>query len=120
MAVSSCNTLRSPDDIRSWINQTVSGIRERKIGREQLQHATITLSNFGAIAGIYATPVVSPPQVAIVGAGRIIEKVVLREGKAVAVKAMPLSITFDHRACTGGEAARFTKALAEHLRKPSV
>ncbi|HAS8420989.1 TPA: 2-oxo acid dehydrogenase subunit E2 [Vibrio vulnificus] len=110
----------SPDDIRTWINQTVSGIRERKIGREQLQHATITLSNFGAIAGIYATPVVSPPQVAIVGAGRIIEKVVLREGKAVAVKAMPLSITFDHRACTGGEAARFTKALAEHLRKPGV
>ena len=109
----------TPTDIRRWIDQTVSGIRQRQIGREQLQHATITLSNFGAIAGIYATPVVSPPQVAIVGAGRIIEKVVLREGKAVAVKAMPLSITFDHRACTGGEAARFTKALAEHLRKPS-
>ncbi|HAS61507.1 MAG TPA: hypothetical protein DCS35_02385, partial [Vibrio sp.] len=35
----------------------------------------------------------------------------------VAVKALPLSITFDHRACTGGEAARFTKALTEHLRK---
>ncbi len=106
--------------MRRWLDQTVQGIRERKIGRDQLQHATITLSNFGAIAGIYATPVVTPPQVAIVGAGRIIEKVVIRDGQAVAVKAMPLSITFDHRACTGGEAARFTKVLAEHLRKPSV
>ncbi|KYN24017.1 branched-chain alpha-keto acid dehydrogenase subunit E2 [Vibrio cidicii] len=109
-----------PSEIRTWLNDTVKGIRQRKIGREQLQHATITLSNFGAIAGIYATPVVSLPQVAIVGAGRIIEKVVIKEDKAVAVKAMPLSITFDHRACTGGEAARFTKALAQHLQRPSV
>ncbi|MEF1300280.1 2-oxo acid dehydrogenase subunit E2, partial [Vibrio parahaemolyticus] len=85
-----------------------------------LQHATITLSNFGAIGGIFATPVVSPPQVAIVGAGRIVDRVVIRNGQAVAVKAMPLSITFDHRACTGGEAARFTKVLAEHLQRPSV
>nr|WP_164837302.1 dihydrolipoamide acetyltransferase family protein [Vibrio alfacsensis] len=109
-----------PQEVRQWLDQTVKGIRERKIGREQLQHATITLSNFGAIAGIYATPVVTPPQVTIVGAGRIIEKVVIREGQAMTVKAMPLSITFDHRACTGGEAARFTKLLAEHLQKPSV
>lgn len=107
----------SATDIRRWIDQTVSAVRQRQIGREQLQHATITLSNFGAIAGIYATPVVSPPQVAIVGAGRIIEKVVVREGKAVAIKAMPLSMTFDHRACTGGEAARFTKALVQHLQQ---
>ncbi|MBR9875771.1 MAG: 2-oxo acid dehydrogenase subunit E2 [Vibrionaceae bacterium] len=106
-------------DVRRWLDQTVEGIRERKINREDLQHATITLSNFGAIGGIFATPVVSPPQVAIVGAGRIIERVVIRDGKAVAVKVMPLSITFDHRACTGGEAARFTKVLAEHLQRPS-
>ncbi|GEM74999.1 dihydrolipoamide acetyltransferase family protein [Vibrio sagamiensis] len=109
-----------PKDVRRWLDQTVEGIRDRKIGREQLQHATITLSNFGSIAGIYATPVVTPPQVAIVGAGRIIEKVVLRKGKAVGVKAMPLSVTFDHRACTGGEAARFTRCLAEHLSRASV
>ncbi|WMN90128.1 2-oxo acid dehydrogenase subunit E2 [Vibrio parahaemolyticus] len=106
-------------DVRRWLDQTVEGIRERKINREDLQHATITLSNFGAIGGIFATPVVSPPQVAIVGVGRIIERVVIRNGKAVAVKVMPLSISFDHRACTGGEAARFTKVLAEHLQRPS-
>jgi pyruvate dehydrogenase E2 component (dihydrolipoamide acetyltransferase) len=105
----------SAEGVRRWLDETVKGIRERKIAREQLQHATITLTNFGAIAGIYATPVVSPPQVAIVGAGRIIEKVVMRDGQPVAIKAMPLSITFDHRACTGGEAARFTKKLVWHL-----
>lgn len=105
--------------IRQWVDKTVTGIRERKIGREQLQHATITLTNFGAIAGIFATPVVTPPQVAIVGAGRIIEKLVLRDDKPVSVKTMPLSMTFDHRACTGGEAARFMKELVRHLQQAS-
>ncbi|MBY5946486.1 dihydrolipoamide acetyltransferase family protein [Photobacterium rosenbergii] len=110
----------SSKGIRQWVDKTVAGIRERKIGREQLQHATITLSNFGAIAGIYATPVVTPPQVAIIGAGRIIEKLVLDNGNVKAVKVLPLSMTFDHRACTGGEAARFVKALVNHLQQPSV
>ncbi|PFG58293.1 pyruvate dehydrogenase E2 component (dihydrolipoamide acetyltransferase) [Vibrio sp. ES.051] len=108
-----------PLDVRRWLDQTAKEIRERKIGREQLQHATITLSNFGAIGGLFATPVVSPPQVAIVGAGRLVDRVVIRNGQVIAVKAMPLSITFDHRACTGGEAAKFTKILAEHLQLPS-
>ncbi len=107
------------EQIRSWLDETVKGIRARKIGRESLQNATITLSNFGAIAGIFATPVVSPPQVAIVGAGRIIERLILKDDQPVSVKVMPLSITFDHRACTGGEAARFTKKLVEHLQKPT-
>ena len=107
----------SPQGVRDWLNETVEGIRERRIGHEQLQHATITLSNFGAIAGIFATPVVSPPQVAIVGAGRILERVIMRDGQPVPAKVMPLSITFDHRACTGGEAARFAKAMVEHLQK---
>lgn len=110
----------SPKGVRQWLDKTVKGIRDRRIGREQLQHATITVSNFGAIAGIYATPVVSPPQVAIVGAGRIIEKVIMKNGQPIAVKAMPLSMTFDHRACTGGEAARFIKALVEHLQQATA
>lgn len=110
----------SPKGVRQWLDKTVKGIRERKIGREQLQHATITLSNFGAIAGIYATPVVTTPQVAIVGAGRIIEKVIIKEEQPITVKAMPLSMTFDHRACTGGEAARFIKALVLHLQQATI
>ncbi|PSW05406.1 dihydrolipoamide acetyltransferase family protein [Photobacterium lipolyticum] len=110
----------SPNGIRQWLDKTVAGIQKRKIRREQLQHATITLSNFGAIAGIYATPVVSPPQVAIVGAGRIIEKIIMRDCQPVAVKALPLSVTFDHRVCTGGEAARFIRALVLHLQQATA
>ncbi|GAL02852.1 dihydrolipoamide acyltransferase component [Photobacterium aphoticum] len=101
--------------IRKWLNRTVEEIRNRKIGREQFQHATITLSNFGAIAGLYATPVVTPPQVAIVGVGRINEKLTLIDNTPTQINTLPLSMTFDHRACTGGEAARFMKALVQHL-----
>ncbi|MBP2701920.1 dihydrolipoamide acetyltransferase family protein [Photobacterium lucens] len=103
------------EGIRRWIDRTAASIRGRKISRHQLQKATITLSNYGAIAGIYATPVVTPPQVAIVGAGRIMDKVVMEGERINTVKVLPLSITFDHRACTGGEAARFIKALVHSL-----
>jgi hypothetical protein len=82
---------------------------------EMLQGATITLTNFGAIAGRYASPIVTPPQVAIIGAGKLFEKVVFIHGEARPVSALPLSMTFDHRACTGGEAARFLKALVQAL-----
>lgn len=105
----------SPKDVRKWLDTTVSGIRERRIGRDQLQNATITLTNFGAIAGLYATPVVTAPQVAIVGVGRMVSKLIMLKGKVTEIKALPISITFDHRACTGGEAARFIKTLVQSL-----
>ena len=85
-----------------------------------LQGATITLTNFGAIAGRYASPIVTPPQVAIIGAGKLFEKVVFIHGEARPVRALPLSMTFDHRACTGGEAARFLKTLVQALEAPSL
>jgi len=67
--------------------------------------ATITVSNFGALGGRFATPVVTPPQVAILGAGRI------RDGL------LPLSLTYDHRAATGAEAARFLEAAIADLER---
>ncbi|MGF1687331.1 2-oxo acid dehydrogenase subunit E2 [Photobacterium japonica] len=105
--------------IRKWVDRTVEEVRNKQLGREQFQHATITLSNFGAIAGLYATPMVSPPQVAILGVGRIMEKFILKEKTPTMINTLPLSMTFDHRACTGGEAARFMKALVTHLERGS-
>ncbi|TMH31131.1 MAG: 2-oxo acid dehydrogenase subunit E2 [Betaproteobacteria bacterium] len=83
---------------------------------EMLRGATITLSNFGAIGGRYASPLVVPPMVAILGAGRIERRaVVTKEGEIAAHRVLPLSLTFDHRAATGGEAARFLNALKRDL-----
>ena len=96
----------------------VAQARERSLAPDKLRGATITLSNFGAIGGRYASPVVVPPTVAIVGAGRIERRPVVTEGGGIAAhRVLPLSLTFDHRAATGGEAARFLNALKADLQK---
>ena len=71
--------------------------------------------NFGVFAGRYATPIVVPPTVAIVAAGKLRYEAVPVIGSIEAHRVIPLSLTFDHRACTGGEAARFLKAMLEDL-----
>jgi pyruvate dehydrogenase E2 component (dihydrolipoamide acetyltransferase) len=84
-----------------------------------LRGATITLSNFGMIGGRFASLVVVPPQVAIVGAGRIAPRVVAHQGQPAVRRVLPLSLTFDHRVVTGGEAARFMVALKSDLERAS-
>ena len=92
-------------------------IANKGIKPDDLANATITLSNFGSIAGRYGTPVVSPPQVAILGTGRFRNELQLTDKGIMNQKMLPLSLTFDHRACTGGEAARFLAAIMEDLAK---
>src|SRR4051812_32539704 len=104
------------DTLARELEQLVARARERSLSPEMLRGATITLSNFGAIGGRYASPMVVPPQVAIVGAGRIEKRpVVTAHGQLAAHRVLPLSLTFDHRAATGGEAARFLNALKRDL-----
>jgi len=104
------------DALAAELEQLVAKARERSLSPEMLRGATITLSNFGAIGGRYASPIVVPPQVAIVGAGRIAPRaVVAKDGTLAARRVLPLSLTFDHRAATGGEAARFLNALKRDL-----
>jgi pyruvate dehydrogenase E2 component (dihydrolipoamide acetyltransferase) len=106
----------APEELEREVDQLVAKARERSLSPEALRGATITLSNFGAIGGRYASPIVVPPQVAIVGAGRIRpQPVVTRDGTIAAHRVVPLSLTFDHRAATGGEAARFLNALKHDL-----
>ena len=80
-----------------------------------MRGATFVLSNFGTFAGRYATPIIVPPTVAILGVGRMYEQPAIKHGQLVAQKCLPLSLTIDHRAVTGGEASRFLAALIEYL-----
>lgn len=107
---------RDPADLRDGLNRMRADIESRAIPPEELRGATITLSNFGMIAGRYAAPVVLPPTVAILGAGRIRREIVADEdGRPQARRMLPLSLTFDHRVVTGGEAARFLRAVIDDL-----
>ncbi|MCC8469755.1 dihydrolipoamide acetyltransferase family protein, partial [Xanthomonas phaseoli] len=101
--------------IREGVNRLRQQVESRSIAASELSGYTISLSNFGMFAGRYATPVVVPPCVAIVAAGRARYQLTPVMGGVETHKVMPLSLTFDHRAATGGEAARFLRALLDDL-----
>ena len=109
---------RSVEDLKEGMSQLRADVKARSIPPREMMGATLTLSNFGTLFGRYANPVVVPPQVAIIGAGGIREEPVAVDGQVVVHPILPLSLTFDHRAVTGGEAARFMRALVEALEKP--
>ena len=106
---------RKPADLRKGIKRLKKDAIARTIPPAEMLGATIGLSNFGMIAGRYANPVVVPPTVAIIAAGTIRDEVRVVSKKAVVQPVMPLSLTFDHRLVTGGEAARFLAALLASL-----
>lgn len=105
----------SAQELRTIINTFKKSVRERTVAPSELQGATITLSNFGMIAGRYATPIIVPPMVAILGCGKIRDAVLPQEGRLVIRRIMPLSLTSDHRAVTGGEATRFLGTVIKNL-----
>ena len=103
--------------LKGALEKLISEARARKIPPEELRANTITLSNYGSIAGRYASPVVLPPTVAILGAGRIGKRVVVVKDQPAVRRMLPLSLTFDHRVVTGGEAGRFLNAVIADLQR---
>lgn len=93
-------------------------VQERNIPPEEMRSYTFTLSNFGNMGGRYASPIIVPPTVAILGAGAIRQEVVAVDGEPAVHKVVPLSLTFDHRCVTGGEATRFLMAAIRDLEQP--
>jgi len=110
----------SAEAMRDKINTIKELVSQRKIAADDLRGNTITLSNFGSMVGKYANPIVMPPTVAILGTGRLFQQLAYMkpgDGKDDIVEhtLLPLSLTFDHRSITGGEAARFLAVLMADL-----
>ncbi len=102
-------------ELRRKLDEMKEAARTRRLPLADLLGPTITLSNFGTLAGRQAALVVLPPQVAIIGAGRISAQAVPQSGSVGFRHFLPLSLTFDHRVVTGGEAARFLAAMIADL-----
>tara|TARA_R110002110_G_scaffold400317_2_gene616700 strand:+ start:55221 stop:56324 length:1104 start_codon:yes stop_codon:yes gene_type:complete len=111
---------KSAQAIRDEVNTLKKEVLDRTIGAEKLQGSTIVLSNFGKFAGRYANAVVVPPTVAILAVGALRQEVVVVNGDPQVHAVLPLSLTFDHRSVTGGEATRFLGVVMEELRKATV
>lgn len=106
---------QSPTQLRAQLDDIKQRTRSRSIAPEEMRDYTITLSNFGTVAGRYATPLVVPPTVAILGAGKLQRDVVAGATAPEIRVRLPLSLTFDHRCVTGGEALRFLAAVIKDL-----
>ncbi|SNQ59823.1 dihydrolipoamide acetyltransferase family protein [Candidatus Methanoperedens nitratireducens] len=94
--------------------------RSRKIKLADLKGNTFTITNIGSIGGIFSTPIINPPDVAILGVHRIRDMPVVIDGEVKVRKILPLVISFDHRALDGAQAARFMNTLIEHLKDPDL
>lgn len=96
-----------------------SKARDRKITLEELKGSSFTITNYGSFGGTYATPVINPPDIAILGTGKIKERPWVVDGAIAIRKIMPISLTFDHRVIDGAEAAQFLNKVIGYLEDPA-
>ncbi|MGH7122539.1 MAG: dihydrolipoamide acetyltransferase family protein [Acetobacteraceae bacterium] len=95
-------------------------VREGKASRAELSGSTITISSLGPLGGVAATPVINPPEVAIVGVNRIVERPVVRDGRIAIRRMMNLSSSFDHRIVDGWNAAEFIQEMKRFIEQPAM
>ena len=107
-------------ELADELNDLVSRARDRSISREEMQGGTFSITNFGAIGGEYATPIINYPETAILGLGAIKEKPRVVDGEVAPRTVLTLSLSIDHRVIDGAEAARFTNAVIEYLESPEL
>ena len=110
--------LRSVWELASEILRLSDAARTGKASREELSGATFTISSLGPMGGITSTPVVNPPQVAIIAVNKIEEKIVAVDGEIEVRKRMNLSLSCDHRVVDGWDAASFLQDMKPLLENP--
>jgi 2-oxoisovalerate dehydrogenase E2 component (dihydrolipoyl transacylase) len=102
------------------VARLAAAARSGRAAREELSGSTITITSLGPLGGLVTTPVINPPEVAIIGVNRIVERPVVRSGAIVPRKVMNLSSSFDHRVVDGQQAAEFVQALRGYLECPAM
>ncbi|ESP87949.1 dihydrolipoamide acetyltransferase family protein [Candidatus Halobonum tyrrellensis] len=111
---------KSIPDLAAEVSDLAARARSRDLSRAEMQGGTFTVTNFGAIGGEYATPIINHPESAILGLGAIDERPVAEDGEVRAAHTLPLSLSVDHRVVDGADAARFTNRLMEFLADPRL
>ena len=104
--------------IDTEMKDMVESAKGRQISIQDLRGGTFSLTNFGPFGGLFASPMIYPPQVAIIGAGRIHQAPMVVDGNVRAAWVLPVSLAFDHRVVDGVPAAEFASYFLELLRGP--
>lgn len=117
--------IKSAQDKDIWalateISTLAEKVRAKTIEVSSLQDGTVTITNIGPIGGLFATPIVNHPEVAILGLMKLAKRPVVRDGKVVARDVMNLVLSFDHRIVDGADAASFMNTVIKHLENPQT
>ncbi|MDI3256961.1 MAG: dihydrolipoamide acetyltransferase family protein [Kyrpidia sp.] len=94
--------------------------RAGKLAPQDMKGGTFSITNIGVEGGLFFTPVINYPEVAILGVGRITEKPVVRDGRVAVAPVMALSLSFDHRLIDGAEAQRYVNDVKRLLEDPDL
>src|SRR5512137_1100183 len=111
---------RSIVDLAREIERLGADSRAGKLRPDDVGNSTFTVTSLGALGGMFATPVINFPEVAILGVHRIRPTPVVRDGQVVVRDVLYVSLTSDHRVVDGQEAAAFTYEVIRHLEDPSL
>lgn len=106
-------------ELGAAVKSLAAKCKDRSISREESLGGTFTISNVGSYGGMFATPIINYPEVAILAAGRSRERVLVKDGKFYAGLVLPLSISCDHRVVDGAQAVRFLNEVIRLLENPS-
>jgi pyruvate/2-oxoglutarate dehydrogenase complex dihydrolipoamide acyltransferase (E2) component len=104
------------------IHQEIARLTDRARGRtlllEEIRGGSFTISNFGSFSGVYGNPMILPPQVGILGIGRVHQEPVVKDGQVTVASVLPLSLVVDHRLIDGVYACKFLSRFMELVSKP--
>jgi pyruvate dehydrogenase E2 component (dihydrolipoamide acetyltransferase) len=107
-------------DIAKDIERLSEAARQNKIALEDLKNSTFTITSLGTLGGMFATPIINYPEVAIVGIHKIEQRPVVRNGQIVIRDMMYLSLSFDHRVVDGAVGAEFCAYVKQFLENPAL
>jgi len=112
--VRDCAT-RSVEELRGDVDRLADAARAGKLKPEELRGSTFTVTSAGKLAGLFQTPIVNHPEVAILSIGRVAERPVVRGGDVASAPIGYVAVTFDHRVVDGARAAEFGLAVIRRL-----
>ncbi|PSQ16163.1 branched-chain alpha-keto acid dehydrogenase subunit E2 [Halobacteriales archaeon QS_8_69_73] len=107
-------------ELADEMRELIDAARDRSIARSDMQGGTFTVTNFGAIGGEYATPIINYPETAVLGLGAIKDRPWVVDGEVEARKVMTLSLSIDHRVIDGADAAQFVNTVKQYLEEPEL
>jgi pyruvate dehydrogenase E2 component (dihydrolipoamide acetyltransferase) len=110
---------RSIEELDAEVQRLAEGARAGTLKPEELRGSTFTVTSAGKLAGLFQTPIVNYPEVAILSLGRVAQRPVVRDGEVVSRPIGYIALTFDHRVVDGARAADFGLAVIRRLEQPS-